>query len=476
MSTTTNLQARLDAVRRMGDFEPAVIERFANFIEQGPEEELFRTNPVRYAAKHGVSEARAIDLFLYATHAGLFDLSWGVICGGCGAFLTTPEGLKALSAEKTCGLCEVEIPGRLDQNVEVAFTVARGTRRIRFHEASRLDLRRDGFQLFQSTSIDLEPEVAAAFHESVLDARTLGARESWTIESDHDVPRLGLMAPEHHGVAHLAVKEGAPVEVELDLLDGRLVPAQLTVAPGRRRITIHNRSEKAEPVVFYRDVQPKEERPDCPTVAETPNFHVGAYLSGKRLLTSQTFRELFRADSVPGQSGLALKSLTLLFTDLKGSTEMYERIGDLKAYALVREHFDLLRSLVAERGGAVVKTIGDAIMASFAEPVPALDAAAAMNREIRKVGGGEDLLLKIGLHTGPCIAVESNERLDYFGQTVNIAARVQGIAEAREIVVTEPVYSTPGSDAVLKSAGLAAMRDQAMLKGVDGAVTVFRLR
>jgi class 3 adenylate cyclase len=194
-------------------------------------------------------------------------------------------------------------------------------------------------------------------------------------------------------------------------------------------------------------------------------------------VTNQTFRELFRAESIPSEGGLEFKSMTVLFTDLKGSTELYERIGDFRAYGLVREHFGVLRDIIAERGGSMVKTIGDAVMASFAEPTPALEAATAMSREVRRVSKeGAQLQLKVGLHTGPCIAVELNERLDYFGQTVNVASRVQGVAGADEIAITEPVYTAPGAQDVIRAAALSATRERALLKGVEGETTVYRLR
>ena len=207
-----------------------------------------------------------------------------------------------------------------------------------------------------------------------------------------------------------------------------------------------------------------------------PELEMRPYVSGKRLVTNQTFRELFRAESIPSEGGLEFKSLTMLFTDLKGSTELYERIGDFRAYGLVRDHFKVLRNIISQRGGSMVKTIGDAVMASFPEPAPALAAAAEMNKEIRSVGSGTELQLKIGLHSGPCIAVESNERLDYFGQTVNIAARVQGVAHENEIVVTEPIYSAPGAQDVISQMALKARADRAVLKGVDGEFTLYRLQ
>jgi class 3 adenylate cyclase len=221
---------------------------------------------------------------------------------------------------------------------------------------------------------------------------------------------------------------------------------------------------------------PASER-KCDINQLTHQRHMRRYFSGKRLVTHQTFRELFRAESIPSEGGLEFKSMTVLFTDLKGSTELYERIGDLRAYGLVREHFGLLRDIIAERGGSMVKTIGDAVMASFAESTPALEAATAMTREVRRLGrDGTQLQLKVGVHTGPCIAVELNERLDYFGQTVNVAARVQGVAGADEIAITEPVYAAPGSQDIIRAAALSATRERALLKGVEGETTVYRLR
>jgi class 3 adenylate cyclase len=87
----------------------------------------------------------------------------------------------------------------------------------------------------------------------------------------------------------------------------------------------------------------------------------------------------------------------------------------------------------------------------------------------------EDLLLKIGIHEGPCLAVMLNDRLDYFGQTVNIAARVQGLATSRAIFATKPVVDDPQSAALLKAAGIAPRPQSAALKGVAGEVAVYEI-
>lgn len=168
----------------------------------------------------------------------------------------------------------------------------------------------------------------------------------------------------------------------------------------------------------------------------------------------------------------ALRQVTLLFTDLHGSTAMYEQLGDLRAYALVRGHFARLQDLVAANGGAVVKTIGDAVMAAFPGPAPALRAALSMVRKAT----GDGLHLKAGLHAGLCVAVEFDDRVDYFGQAVNIAARAQGEARAGEVVCTRAVFEAPGAAHVIAAAGLRARERTVHLKGLRKPVTLFRLR
>jgi class 3 adenylate cyclase len=88
---------------------------------------------------------------------------------------------------------------------------------------------------------------------------------------------------------------------------------------------------------------------------------------------------------------------------------------------------------------------------------------------------GRDLIaLKVGLHVGACLAVTFNDRLDYFGATVNVAARVQALAGAGEIVVTEDVLAAAGAEALV--AGLPFEATSVELRGISGLVGVRRLR
>jgi class 3 adenylate cyclase len=202
------------------------------------------------------------------------------------------------------------------------------------------------------------------------------------------------------------------------------------------------------------------------------------FLTAKRLLTNQTFRDIYRTDTLDVDQRLKITSLTFLFTDLKGSTALYERVGDLVAYDLVRQHFHVLYEIVATEAGAIVKTIGDAVMATFPTPDRALAAALRMRKEMARINAerkNEDLLLKIGIHEGPCLAVTLNNSQDYFGQTVNMAARVQGLASSRAIFVTKSVVENPKSAKILESSGLHPMMQHAALRGIADETTVYEI-
>jgi len=203
------------------------------------------------------------------------------------------------------------------------------------------------------------------------------------------------------------------------------------------------------------------------------------FFKGKDLLNNQSFRDLFRVQELPTDLKLKVSNITILFSDLKGSTELYDKTGDMHAYGLVQEHFDVLKTSTRMHSGAIIKTIGDAIMASFSKPIDGILAATDMmegmerlsrKRKLKK----EDVAIKVGLHTGNALAVNANEALDYFGHTVNIAARVQGLAKGGEIWVTDSVYKSEGVEQILTANDCQAFRQSALLKGVSLPTTVYQ--
>jgi len=128
--------------------------------------------------------------------------------------------------------------------------------------------------------------------------------------------------------------------------------------------------------------------------------------------------------------------------------------------------------------GAIVKTIGDAIMANFNQPVEAVRAALEMLGGLRQLNRSSQhggLILKIGIHRGAAIAVTLNNRIDYFGQTVNIASRVQGSAGGDEIYLTEEIYSSSGVLDLLQEHGCKIESISLELKGIEGQVKIYKV-
>lgn len=200
---------------------------------------------------------------------------------------------------------------------------------------------------------------------------------------------------------------------------------------------------------------------------------------GQALLLLPDFQRLFPQERLLPDESLEVARVALVFTDLAGSTALYAQRGDPRAYHLVRLHFEELFAAADRRAGTVVKNIGDAVMAAFQTPAAALAAAlemqaalAGLNRRER-LAGDERLILKIGLHSGPCLNVTLNERPDYFGTTVNIAARVQGLSRGGDLVFTAAIRDDPEAQRLLEARPLEAGR--AAVKGIDGELTVFRL-
>lgn len=469
---TLTFQSRLAAVKNAGRFTAASVDSLARYLAEAPDEKLFRINPYRYAQETGTAERVAIDLFLHAAHAGVVEFSWGVLCPVCGSFVTTEHALRSLNEERVCALCEISILPVMDDNVEVAFTVAPSARAIRYHAPEKLDFLRDSFSLFFSPSI-ADTTTFNRYLENSIWFGTAPAGAKLETEKVLAPGRYVLALPEHHAVRRFTVHAGAGSSVSSYevLAGGQLIQDGERLTTGKVGLTLHNRLGR--PVVFGTFIDPhpspEEFEGKYANQLRLPEFH--RFFTAKELVTTQAFRDLFRAESIPAQGGLGIRNLTVLFTDLKGSTELYSRMGDMRAYGLVGEHFGLLRDVVGSHSGAVVKTIGDAVMASFPTPAPALEAAVVMNREIGKVG---DLELKIGLHAGPCIAVDLNERLDYFGQAINIAARVQTIADSRQIVCTDAVHDAPGAAEAIAGLSMVGTRQLTALKGVAGQVGVWR--
>jgi class 3 adenylate cyclase len=458
------------ALRQSAD--PAVVEAIEALVADAPDRALCRINVLDFAAKAELDEERTIAAFLHAARQGIFELSWNVLCPGCGGVLDAATTLKGVDKDEySCAWCASGYTPTLDEIVEVTFTVSRRVRRIAAHDPDELPFNEYFRQVFWGSGIDIPDNFEELIEEIVLDSIEIPQSGRAVLSLQLPAEFVILLDPVTHTTLFLDVK-GEPTRERQNLslaFDRLRVHTGTTqLRPGPIRLALENLTDgRVLPGLWVANDKLHEllgrRRP---------------FLTAKRMLTNQVFRDLYGTNTIDAEQRLKITSLTFLFTDLKGSTELYERVGDIVAFDLVRAHFQLLNEIVAAEAGAIVKTIGDAVMATFPTPDRAVAAALRMRDAMPRLNGsqhGEDLLLKIGIHEGPCLAVVLNDRQDYFGQTVNIAARVQGLADSRTILATGPVVDHPQASILLKRNGLEPAVQSRMLRGISEQVPVYEI-
>jgi len=453
--------------------DPDSVAAIERLVAEGSDRELCRINALAFAEKNDLDEENTIAAFLHAATLGLFDISWNVLCPGCGGVLDTNATLKTVRKDEySCALCAAGYEPTLDEMVEVTFTVSPRVRRIAAHNPHELPPAEYFRQIYWGSGIDLPEEgYESLIDDFIIEAIELPPGDKAIISIQLPPEFVIVFEPVTHAVEFIDVK-GEPTRERQSLsvvIDREHTQHQtIEMRPGPLRISVDNRTDTRV-------------LPSICIAGDTLHQMLAKrrpFLTAKRLLSNQTFRDLYRTDTLDIDQRLKITSLTFLFTDLRGSTELYERVGDLVAFDLVRTHFRILNEIVAAEAGAVVKTIGDAVMATFPTPDRAVAAALRMReamRELNEARGSEDLLLKIGIHEGPCIAVSMNERQDYFGQTVNIASRVQGLANSQAIFATDAVVGNARAAEVLEAAKVVPVSHETTLRGITNEVALYLL-
>jgi class 3 adenylate cyclase len=258
----------------------------------------------------------------------------------------------------------------------------------------------------------------------------------------------------------LEVVEGGAGDAELVVGEAGLEPRSLRLKQGARISVRHD---------VPRESHLKIERLEWASRAATA--HV--------VSTLPEFRRQFSSDLLRAGTTLRVAKVALLFTDLTDSTALYTRVGDAKAFKVVHGHFDLLGKIVESRRGTLVKTIGDAVMAAFVEERDALGAALEMQMGFPAFRAAHEeatrTFLRIGVFAGPCYVVTANGILDYFGQTVNVTARLQSAAGPGEIVLVDEFASEAHSRGWLQNYDISE-RFEATLKGLDKPVRAAKVR
>jgi class 3 adenylate cyclase len=458
------------ALRQSADDD--VVDVLERMVREAPEHALNKMNALDLAASEGLDEERVIAALLNAVGLGIFEMTWNVMCPSCAGVLSANKSLKTLDrARYNCAFCAAGYETTLDNLVEVTFAVSPRVRKIAAHNPDQLSAAEYYRQIFWSSALDLPADPEKLLRELTLETVDLPPGERAILSLQLPKGTVIVFDPVTHTAQFLHVSgEEASERQNLSVIfNNAQVPVDtVALRPGPLRLALENRTEsRVLPTVWVAnqalDDLLKRRKP---------------IVSAKRLLTNQTFRDIYRTETLAIGQRLKILSLTFLFSDLKDSTELYERVGDLVAFDLVNEHFRLLQEIIASERGAVVKTVGDAVMATFETPDRAIAAAIRMREAMSDLGAErqhQSLRLKMGIHEGSCLAVTLNGQQDYFGQTVNIASRVQGLAASRSIVVTESVVQNVNAQALLEANGLEPTLRRVALSGIADKVLVYEI-
>jgi class 3 adenylate cyclase len=431
------LSARARALESSGA-DKAAAARLVEHLRSAPDDEVVGFRPFELADRWGVPRLDALSASLHAVKAGLLEMRWEVLCPNCSIAPESRAKLSELSSRSACPGCGIDYSIGFDEHVELRFSV---------HPAVRAATK----GVFCAGSPAHSPQAVAQ--------QNLAAGEAREIELELGARSYRVLGLAGRGWVRLRPRADGPAALDVDL--GRMEGIrELAFRPGPVRLRL------SAPAAELVRVEAESWREAGATAA---------------LVTSlQEFRSLFSSEVLAPGLEIGVKRLALLFTDLKSSTALYERVGDATAYGVVRDHFDYLTAIVAERRGAVVKTIGDAVMAVFTSPADALEAALDMQERIAELDARlkprDPVILKVGVHEGAAIAINASGILDYFGTTANVAARVQNESEGGDVVITDVLRQDPSAAAVLARREPAQEPFDTELKGLTGARRLWRLR
>lgn len=387
------LEEMQKAIIKLGA-SPECLERLVHFIKTASNEEIIRLRPLQLSQIWELDENIVLKTFLLSAKAGLVNISWDVTCPHCRGVRESVNTLGDIQEASKCDVCEITFSTQDKEIIEVIFHINPAIRKSeqKFFCAAEPATKRH---------ILIQKRMPAL---SVLDLDTA---------LDKGTYRLRFKG----------MKSAALVNVN---------------EAGQKEVLFSGKSENINAAVYPHIKSENTEKQETMLVIEKDESDNTA-LRPARLFSFQYFRDIFVAEGLAAGLKIEAGVQNIVFTDVVSSTKMYKNAGDAQAFATVRAHFVKIYDVVRSHNGAVIKTIGDATMIAFSDTTNAMKACLA----IQKLFDGKDKLcpvyLRVSLHKGSCLAVNLNSSIDYFGNTVNFAAKIQFAAGARQIVFSREV-------------------------------------
>jgi serine/threonine protein kinase/class 3 adenylate cyclase len=406
------LDRLLDRLAERG-VDAAVVERLGEYLACGSAQEVARIRPLALAERLGLDPDQMVAACLHGAREGLLALHWDLLCPVCRISCQVTDTLRAIAEHAHCAACHLDFQLDFARSIELIFRVHPEIRAADLgtyciggpahspHVPAQV-------RVAPGERIELELELSEGSY------RIRGPQLPWTV----DIPVRGSTGLR---------------QWELALSPGQIPAGPAGLRAGGQVLVLTNGYDR-ELVVRVERVASRNDA-----------------LTAARAASLALFRELFPNEVLaPGQLA-TVSTVTFLVTalDPAQADALYQDLGDARAFGVIHEHFRRLGDAIRQGGGAVVKTQGEGLVASFSDVTAAVRTALELQEHLAADEATRSLRLRIGVHRGPALATTVNDQLDYFGTTARQAARTLDFARAGELVLTQTVAADPEVAALL---------------------------
>src|SRR5574341_508990 len=376
------LQQKINTLATFPSIKSRAAAKLGEVLKGFGDWDLLRINPLRFAEEHGFNQSETIDLFVHGAKIGLFDFVWNMICPACGGIEHSHQSINEVEERIFhCSICNIDVPSNLDDQVEVAFMINPSIKRLDINPFKDVD---SYIRYFFSPNYQRSKAHQDYIDEAVRSVILLDPDRSQDIIFEPEPGQMyRLLSIDLHSAILMKIANRSnvvPQTVNIDIIPTGFSPKEVTLIRGKTTLHVRNlRKNPTGAILVLTDF------PQIYRILERHPSIMRPFLTGKMLLNNQAFRNLFRIQNLIPNLKLNIRSLTILFTDLKGSTELYDKTGDAFAYNLVQEHFKILTDSVRKNSGAIAKTMSDAVMVTFSQPQDAVNASVDMINEMQSL-------------------------------------------------------------------------------------------
>jgi len=413
-------------------YDHGLVSRLIDYITQKQDVDLTTMRPLAIAKRWKVDDRLVVELFLQSVRSGLLESRWDVICPRCRIAKAQVTNMSDMPEGVHCDACNIDYQSDFASNVELSFSPSATIRSI---EAG----------YFCRSGPGATPHI----------------KEQYSLEPGETVSFPLTLEPGDYRLRTLEIGEEVDLTISSEAIPEVFVNQEILAfgdsAPNGQ-LVLHNRGSSARTLIV-------EER-----------SWLRDLLTVERVTTMQAFRDLFSEQILRPGDDIKIRNITFVFSDLVASTSLFEAFGDARAFQLVRAHFSMLEDIVRQYNGSIVKTVGDGIHAAFLTPDAALNASIAIQQSMREFNrqmDADDISIRIGINVGSSISITLNGRLDYYGSTVNLAARLQAEGQAGDISMTQSVGEDPAVNKILQSYNPRLLERH--LKGVEGSLPILQI-